>query len=186
MRTPAAFGYSGGLPSTKPAEDGVYRLPHTTPALSDERFNIVISDKWLLGPGLSDKAKTGLVCRIQDTFTRGDEQGWMDGIHEGELAGVLTVFDAYNERYTSRARIRLIEKPGTTQVLEIPVNYLRPVHPENAGEDVVVLSGEHKGYDAKVKEVNDTSATVLLTGTQLIVEVSPKQLCRRLLSIAES
>lgn len=162
VRTPAAFGSSGQ--ASRPAEE-------------------VIDDKWLLHPHIADKP--GLICRIQDSFSRGEETGWMDGNHEGELVGVLSVFDAHNDRYTSRARIRFVDKPNNTQVPEIPVKYLRPVHPENAGEDVVILYGEHKGYEAKVKEIGENSATVILTGTYLIVEASTKQLCKRDPSISD-
>lgn len=120
-----------------------------------------------------------MICRIQGSYSRGDDPGWMNGDHEGDLVYVLSTFEATNERYTSRSRIKFVGKPDAAQVPEIPVRYLRPEHPENVGEDVVFLYGDHKGSEAKVKEISESHATVSLIGTLLIVEASIKQLCKR-------
>ena len=123
--------------------------------------------------------KSGLVCQIQGTYSTSSEPGWMSGDHEGDTVVVLSAFDTNNDRFSSRARIKFIGKSTPAQAPEIPVRYLQPVHPEHVGEDVVFLYGDHQGNGAKVKEISESHATVALTGTQLIVEASPKQLCKR-------
>lgn len=128
-----------------------------------------LSDKWLLEPKFS--AKPGLLCEIHDSFPRGSDKGWLAGDHEGAKVLVLSVFDTGNDRFSSRARIRFFETQGPNPVPEIPVQLLRPVHPNKSGQDIMMLQGNYKGQDGKVRTVeNVNNIVVSLAGTMLMVE----------------
>lgn len=139
-----------------------------------------LSDKWLLQIHGPESLKAGLVCQIHNSYARGSEPGWLSGDHEGEKVVVLSVFDPMNDRFSSRARIKAYGKAGSTQLPEIPVIYLQPVPPDQAGDEVLFLSGDHKGSLAKVKEINANQALVIVAGSHLLLETAPKQLCKRI------
>ncbi len=124
------------------------------------------------------QGKRGMLCEITGSFARGSDKGWLAGDHEGEKVVVLNVFDAVKDKYVSRARIKLHETTSPEPVPEIPVQLLRPVLPERIGEDVLILAGDHKGYEGKVRDTNSQYSVVSITGTQLMVEVKSNKLVK--------
>ena len=118
------------------------------------------------------------MCEIRDSFPRGSEKGWLSGDHEGEKVLVLTLFDSGNDRYSSRARIKFVKSDSPPHAPEIPVQYLRPVHPDKAGQSVIMLSGNYKGEEGKVQQIASDGCVVSLTGTLLMVEAKVETLVR--------
>lgn len=91
---------------------------------------------------------------------------------------MLSVFDSNNDRFSSRARIKLYEG-GNANLPEIPVQLLRPVHPDKMGQSVVMLVGDYKGQEGKIKGIQgDGNCVVLLMGTMLIVEAKTEKVVR--------
>lgn len=133
-----------------------------------------LAEKWLLDPKLSNKP--GMLCEITNSFPSrtGTDKGWLEGDHEGEKVLVLSVFNSGNERFSSRARIRFFDKPGPNPVPEIPVQLLRPIHPTKTtkiGQEVVMISGNYQGQNAKIRNVEPSGIIVVsLDGTMLLIE----------------
>lgn len=104
----------------------------------------------------------------------------MNGDYETKVVVVLSVFDSGNERFSSRARIKLYEGNESGQLPEIPVQYLLPVPPSQPGETVIFVLGDYKLAEAHVKEVTGANALVSIDRTHLLVETKLTQLCRRI------
>jgi transcription elongation factor SPT5 len=128
-----------------------------------------LSDKWLLDTKFVNKS--GLLCEIRGSFARGTEKGWLNGDHEAQKVIVLSVFDSGNERFSSRARIKFYETPSQGPIPEIPVQLLRPVHPNKAGQDIIILAGNYKGQGGKVRSVEaHGTVAVMLDPSTLFIE----------------
>ncbi|KAI0088854.1 hypothetical protein BDY19DRAFT_1041717 [Irpex rosettiformis] len=149
-------------------------VPYTPGPAGDDDVD---SDKWLLNPKLSHKP--GMLCEITNSFPRGTEKGWLNGNHEHEKVLVLSVFNSGNDRFSSRARIKFFDSPGPNPVPEIPVQLLRPVHPEKSGQEIMMIRGNYEGQDAKVRSVEaDGGMVVSLTGTMLLIETKAEDAIR--------
>lgn len=113
--------------------------------------------KWLLAPEFSQKR--GLVVEARGTFGK-----WHGGDFEGKQGVVLSVFDTHNDAFESTARVRFFQPVDPlTPILPVPVQYLWPVHPEQAGERVVILAGSNKGAEANIEAVESASSMVITT-----------------------
>lgn len=136
-------------------------------------------DSWLLHP--VDKA--GLLCQIDNSFGRGSsDPGYLNGQYEGEEVVVLSVFDhgtLRQDKFTSRARIKFHQKSGPDDLPEIPIQYLIPVHPTQAGQSAAIVYGEYRGSSVRVKEMSGSLSIVLVDPTGLLVESKQERLCRR-------
>lgn len=133
-----------------------------------------LSEKWLTEAKFQ---KPGVLCEIRGTTQNTTDGGWQSGEYEGDKAVVLSVFDSQGDKYLSRARINLFEKQSDT--LEIPVQYLRPVHPDRSGQDVIILAGEHRGEAGSVRDVIPPMCLVIIKQTHLIAEFQPERLVRQ-------
>ncbi|KAI0826435.1 hypothetical protein BC629DRAFT_1434851 [Irpex lacteus] len=150
---------------------GGHLMPPTPGPVPDDEAD---AEKWLLDPKLSNKP--GMLCEITNSFPSrtGTDKGWLEGDHEGDKVLVLSVFNSGNERFSSRARIRFFDKPGPNPVPEIPVQLLRPIHPTKTtkiGQEVVMISGNYQGQNAKIRNVEPSGIIVVsLDGTMLLIE----------------
>ena len=120
------------------------------------------------------------MCEIHGSFGRGSsDKGWLNGDHEGDKVLVLSVFDSGSDRFSSRARIKFYESDGPQSAPEIPVQLLRPVHPDKIGQDVVMLTGDYQCDEGKVRSIeNGGTCVVQLSGTLLMIEARQDKLVR--------
>ncbi|KAI0694194.1 hypothetical protein BC835DRAFT_1350385 [Cytidiella melzeri] len=181
--TPAAGAPTPGPSWTAPTPYEDLRTPSAVFGSSSQINPLIgpsqdLSDKWLLDATFSSK-QAGMVCEIFGSFPRGSEKGWLSGDHEGAKVLILSVFDSGNDRFSSRARIKFYETQGPNPVPEIPVQLLRPVHPDKSGQAIIMLAGTYKGQAATVRAYEtDGSIRISLTGTMLLDEVKAEQAVR--------
>lgn len=171
IRTPRdIFGGSTGFPATPgpvaadDEADGKLQLLKCAQLGPDNSYSV---DKWLLQPKLANKS--GMLCEITNSFPRGTEPGWLKGDYEHQQVLVLSVFNSGNDRFSSRARIKFFDAEGPNPTPEIPVQLLRPVHPEKIGQNIVMIHGQYEGQDAKVRSIEHDGIVVTLTGTMLLI-----------------
>ncbi|KAI0366514.1 transcription elongation factor Spt5 [Pilatotrama ljubarskyi] len=129
--------------------------------------------KWLLEPEFSQKR--GLVVEVRGSFGH-----WYGGDFEGKQGVVLSVFDTHNDAFESTARVRFFNPVDPlTPILPVPVQYLWPVHPEQSGEIVIILTGPKKGVEARVEALESNNQMVVTTtDTFHVVDTSPDKLIR--------
>ena len=126
--------------------------------------------------------KTGLLCFIDNSWNRGGDTGYMDGEYEHQHVVVLSVFEVgalKNEKLSSRARIKLHDKPESVDLPEIPVQYLSPIHPTQVGDMAEIVYGEYRGASVRVKDISGMQVMVTVDPTGLLVEVKLDRLCKR-------
>ncbi|KAL7284752.1 hypothetical protein ACG7TL_002059 [Trametes sanguinea] len=173
--TPAAYAAQTPFDYQTPA-GGAY--PQTPGVVASNYSNAEPSyeppARWLLQPEFVQKR--GLVVEVRGTFGG----GWHGGDFEGKQGVVLSVFDTHNEQFDATARVRFFNPVDPLQpILPVPVQYLWPVHPERAGESVLVLDGAHKGAEARVEQVESDSSMVITTvETFHVLDVRTEQLIR--------
>ena len=139
-----------------------------------------MSPKWLLDSDLAEKV-SGIMVEVRGSFASGGAAGWHNGDYEGKQGVVLSVFNTNNDTFDSTARVRFFQPVDPLQpILPVPVTYLWPVHPENKGDDVIILSGgQAKGQEAKVEAVESRNTMVLTTKeTFLVIDSHPDRLVR--------
>lgn len=135
-----------------------------------------VSPKWLLEPEFADKVH-GIVVEVKASF---GSSGWHNGDYEGKQGVVLSLFNTGNDTFDSTARVRFDDPIDVLQpILAVPVQFLVPVHPENKGEDVLVLAGSSKGQLARVEAVESRSLMVVTTRLSfLVIDTTPERLAR--------
>ena len=132
--------------------------------------------KWLIDPSIADKVR-GIHVQVHGTF---GPTGWHNGDYEGMTGVVLTVHDTKSETIESTARVRLDQPLDVLDpILTIPVQFVAPVHPDNTGEDVIILAGLSKGSAARVEAVESNDLMVVTTKASfLVVDSAPSKLVR--------
>lgn len=138
-----------------------------------------VSAKWLLDPELAHNTR-GIVVEVKGTFPAGGSGGWHGGDYEGKQGVVLSLFDTQNGQFESTARVRFFQPVDALKpILAVPVQHLRPVHPEGKGEEVILLGGDNKGQEARVEQLEPPNTMVLTTkATFLVIDSLPEMLVR--------
>ncbi|KAH9903261.1 transcription elongation factor Spt5 [Cubamyces lactineus] len=173
--TPAPFSMQTPFEYQTPAGGAYPQTPGVMAgAYGSQESQYEAPSKWLLEPDFSQKR--GLVVEVRGTFGG----GWHGGDFEGKQGVVLSVFDTHNESFESVARVRFFNPVDPLQpILPVPVQYLRPVHPENREETVVILDGAQKGVEARVEAVESNNSMVVTTmDTFHVIDTSPDRLIR--------
>ncbi|PCH36846.1 hypothetical protein WOLCODRAFT_127725 [Wolfiporia cocos MD-104 SS10] len=140
---------------------------------SNQEGEFELPARWLLDPDFV--TKKGMVVEVRESF---GANGWHNGDYEGKDGVVLSVFDTHNETFAAMARVRFREPLVADQdVLTVPVELLRPVHPSDKDENVMILHGQHKGERAKVNVV-EASLMVVTTADFVVEEITAEKLVR--------
>lgn len=99
--------------------------------------------------------------------------GWHKGEYEGKQGVVIAVFDTHTEQFGSTANVRFFEPLDPAQpAIQVPVENLGPVHPQNANEKVLILHGPQKGQPAKVNIVDPGGLAIVTTELYVVEELS--------------
>ncbi|KAI0672145.1 transcription elongation factor Spt5 [Trametes maxima] len=169
MQTP--FEYQTPAGGAYPQTPGLMATGYG--ANPEPQFELV--PKWLLEDEFA--TKRGIAVEVRGTFGG----GWHGGDFEGKQGVVLSVFNTHNDAFESTARVRFFNPVDPlVPILQVPVQYLWPVHPEQAGEAVVILTGSMKGMEAHVEAVeSSTSMVITTTETFHVVDTSPGELMRK-------
>ncbi|KAL4076796.1 hypothetical protein V8B97DRAFT_1866799 [Scleroderma yunnanense] len=100
---------------------------------------------WLLDPDIRNKRVI-----IEITGTLG---GWRGGELDGAQGYVGTVFQSANDTLVTFNHLDP-SRAGTN--VQVPINYLSPIHPSETGEHAIPLDGTHKGHEVILrKQVSD-------------------------------
>lgn len=141
-------------------------------------------------PALSASAILGLEFELKGTIPRSNsESGWYNGDLEGVQGVILSVMNVRDDDYYSTAQVKFLDDsfppelggkpPGidTNIAYAVPVKFLVPVQPAEAGEDVVILWGKHRGVVAKLREedrdgwlVSDDNLDHFVVGTEKLAK----------------
>jgi len=112
-----------------------------------------ITTEWLL----RDFARTaGIAVELRHTFPSNEQSGWCGGDFEGVHGVVLSVLSIRNDTQMSTASVRLRDPhDGIERDYAIPLQYVRPVPPSEAGQNALILLGQFHGQLAKLRHLED-------------------------------
>lgn len=133
---------------------------------------VELSDQWLLEPEFS--SQRGMLVEVRGSF---GPTGWYNGDYEGKQGVVHSIFDTKSPNFAATATVRFSEPldPGKS-ALQVPVEVLKPVKPENYGTEVLILHGPHKGQQARVNMVEAGGLMVVTTKQFTVDELSAEKL----------
>ena len=116
----------------------------------------------------------------------GANGGWHKGECEGKEGIVLSVLNT-NNSLEPTARVRFFDPVDPLQpILQVPITYLWPVHPEGTGDEVIILAGvQGKGQEATVEAIESTNLMVLTTKATFLVIDSPAERLVRIRHVDE-
>ncbi|KAI0662081.1 hypothetical protein C8Q70DRAFT_962551 [Cubamyces menziesii] len=93
-----------------------------------------------------------------------DGAAWHGGDYEGAQGIVLSVHNtgADNECFPSTARVKFL-KPlhPPVDTFAVPVSLLQPIAPDAAGQQALIVRGEHKGKTAKFEVAHEDLVRLL-------------------------
>ncbi|KAI0658338.1 transcription elongation factor Spt5 [Cubamyces menziesii] len=156
--TPAPFSMQTPFEYQTPAGGAYPQTPGVMAgAYGSQELQYEAPSKWLLEPEFSQKR--GLAIERHGTFSG----RWHGGDFEGKQGVVLSVFDTHNRSFESVAHVRFFNPVDPLQpILLMPIQFLRPVHPEHC-EETAVLDNAQKGVKAFVEAVESNNSMVVTT-----------------------
>ncbi|KAI0708566.1 transcription elongation factor Spt5 [Earliella scabrosa] len=182
MQTPGVYEYQ------TPAQTSSY--PQTPGIMGGSIFGssempFELSPKWLLDSDLQDRVR-GIMVEVRGSYL-GANGGWHKGECEGKQGVVLSVLNTHNDSFESTARVRFFDPVDPLQpILQVPITYLWPVHPEGTGDEVIILAGvQGKGQEATVEAIESTNLMVLTTKATFLVIDSPAERLVRIRHVDE-
>ncbi|KAL6304408.1 hypothetical protein BKA93DRAFT_292747 [Sparassis latifolia] len=93
---------------------------------------------------------------IQGSHGDGQKDGWYNGDLEGARGVILMVFVSGSSMMPPVARVKMLNPRDESEAtLTIPVVYLWPVEPDEPGQNVLMLQGDHRGEVGKVREEDE-------------------------------
>jgi len=100
----------------------------------------------------------GYLNRIKIEINGTKETNYLDGRYERRTGRILAAEEAPG--FEQKATVQFTD---TLEEMDIVTKYIVPLRPTYSGEEVVVLSGRHKGELLLVRELEDENVPVVVS-----------------------